>query len=266
MHRKTKMSDILYLMRHLSLKAALVVSAVLISMALWSRFMGNVAPSPTLVAIPRMDNATYNEVFLSTATTTPSAPISRTDLVARQLFSDYAQLVSTGKPSSQQLNSLAERYAEGISNQTMIVSAKKANFADVLVVSDTAENLYAYGKSMAALRTKYAVMAEEDYKDSGTVNPANGTLDSFAKSVADLYTTSAHDALRVQVPISLAANHLAIVNNYFESATAMESIAEASKDPIGAFAAIKIQIANSQKENELFLNIQIAMMSNGVTP
>ncbi len=206
--------------------------------------------------------------FLTGNASQPTATkLSETDLVARQLFSDYIDMHKNGQTSTVNLNELASRYAQGIIEQTPAVSTKKIDVTDVLVVPDSEESLYVYGGNMLAVRAKYAKLAEQEYLKSGA-KPGDdtGAFENFAKVAADLYKTSAEEVLKIPVPTSLTDNHVEIVNNYYESAGAMDTIAEATENPINAFAAINIQTANAQKEGSLFLNIQVAMMANGLTP
>src|SRR3989344_4082732 len=139
--------------------ATLLFSIALIGVALWSRLARD-ANAPKNIAVvsntERLSNDfVYNEVFLKDISSASSTPLSNTDLVARQLFSYFIDLTSRGQASPDNIQDLAERYAEGILNQGTTV-AKKVTLNEISVVLDSEENLSAYSQSVNSILKKYA--------------------------------------------------------------------------------------------------------------
>ncbi|KKU50256.1 MAG: hypothetical protein A3F53_01690 [Candidatus Zambryskibacteria bacterium RIFCSPHIGHO2_12_FULL_48_10] len=243
--------------------SALIVSLIMVGTALWSRLPDN-KPTGNIVAVLNPESAatTREEAFLNTnLNTSSSTPLSTTDILSRQLFADYANLKSRGETSLENLDYLAERYADGILNIEPGTS-KIAAIEELIIIPDSAENIFNYGKAMIALRSKYASAAKEESENAGDLS--QGDFDDFISQAGDLYLNSANELLKIKVPALLAKNHLEIINNYFQSAEAMKTIAESSDDPVKIYAAIQTQVQNTKKEDELFLNVQIAMSTNGI--
>ena len=242
--------------------SALFLSLIMIGAAFWSRFFDN-KPAAGLATVSSPSITPMNdEAFLSANfTDSSSTPLSTTDMLSRQLFSDYADLKSKGETSSENLNYLAERYAEGIMNIRPAAS-KVTAIEQLTIIPDSAENTFNYGKSMIAARSKYAALAKEESEGAGDLNQEG--FGDFITRAGNLYLASANELLKIKVPASLARNHLEIINDYFQTAEAMRTIAESSDDPVKIYAAIQTQIRNAKKEDELFLNIQIAMSAGGI--
>ena len=241
--------------------SALIASLIMIGAAFWFRFP-NEKPAESLITISNPGSAApKSDIDLLSASfeNSSSTPLSTTDMFSRQLFADYADLKSRGEASPANLNFLAERYAEGILNIEPSAS-KVARVEQLSTIPDSAENIFGYGKIMIAARSKYALLAKQESEQVS--DPSQENFDNFILQTGDLYLALANELLGIKVPASLVRNHLEIVNNYFQSAQAMRTIAESSDDPIKIYAAIQTQVRNAKKEDELFLNI--AMSTNGI--
>lgn len=244
--------------------SALFVSLIMVGAAFWLRFSANDKPYESISAVSNRGSAapTREEAFLSAnSRASSSVPLTTTDIFSRQLFGDYASLKSKGETSSENLNYLAERYADGILNLEPSPS-KTATIEQLAIIPDSSENILNYGKSMIAARSKYATKAQKGSEGSGDL--ARGGFNDFISQASALYLASANELMKMKVPASLAKNHLDIINNYFQSAEAMKIIAESTEDPIKIYAAIQAQVQNAKKEDNLFLNIQIAMSTNSI--
>ena len=82
--------------------------------------------------------------------------------------------------------------------------------------------------------------------------------------MGQLYKASADELLSLAVPFSLAENHLALINNHLSSATAMETLSRINDDPLIAYTAMTTQSKNSKEEANLIVEIQTALIANGV--
>lgn len=243
---------------------SLFISLVMIGATIFARLSTN-DDAGGIIAIPNPEprSETKKEIFLSEnqRNTESEGPVmlKAEDVIARQMLSELSELSASGRATSENLNVIANAYVNGIASQK-IVSKKIANIQDLSVMTDTPENIFQYGKEMISLRSKYA---DSVRKISSGVEPNNVTgFNRFIAASGDLYLASANELLRIRVPATLAENHLAIINNYFQSAEALKIIADSPDDPLSMYSAIQTQVQNSKKEGELFLNIQIAMSSN----
>lgn len=253
------------LMPRIKLIVALIVSVTLVGAAFWFKQpQGKDVTSANLLPVLSPTGAKYQEALLKTFSESSPENLSATDMVARQLFSDYVQLDALGQTTTDNFNDLASGYAESIVTRPL-PTPRIINSSDVKIVADTEENLAQYGQSMLSIRAKYKQMISAQNNGGNMEQIENGGLESIMKIAEELYQASAQEILNLAVPVSLLENHVAIVNTYFENVEAAKIISQISTDPISAYSAISVHSNNSQKEEDLFLNIRIAMLANGIT-
>lgn len=255
---------------------ALAVSIALIGGAMWFRFV-RIPPYTTssVVAVsqvdkvntPSPDDAQVLTDFFSTATSTPgtsATTLSQTDLIGRQLFSDYMALKSQGPVTANNIKALAENYAESVKN--VEISIPKVNQGQVIVLPDSETNLIIYSNVMTNLRSKYKnLVATQTENSGGDITDVNSkAFSTFMSAIGKLYKAAANELLFVGVPTSLATNHLNLINHYLETAEVMKLISNTIEDPVRAYAALNIYTKNGEKETELLLNIQKTMLAHGI--
>ena len=252
------------------LTIALSMSIALIGGATWFRF-GQTTYIPSDITSVDKPGALssgneFLEDFLATNTpiapaTTPTEPFSKTDLIGRQLFSDYIGLASRNQTTPGEINALAERYAASIMDFNAPAPIEQSQ---IVVVLDSEVNLATYGDRVASIRNKYKNLVATRYGGGGVLNVDSLAFSTFTNAVGKLYRASANELLTLRVPASLAQNHLDLINNYLGSAAAMESLGDISKDPAHALAALNVQAKNTEEETGLLLNIQTTLMANGI--
>src|SRR3989344_8385598 len=245
---------------------AIFFSIILIGGALWFRFVRIPPYSAHLASLQKIEQPpsgnTLLEDFYNADTafaTTSATALTKTESVGRGLFSDYIGLKSQGTVSSSSINALASKYAESIANFDL--SIQKTNRDQIISVPETEANLTIYGNTMANIRNKYKNLVATQVQNSGS-GPADirsQTFSTFMGKIGKIYQASADELLLVKVPVSLAENHMNLINNYLESAKVMEYLGNTSKDSAQAYAAITIYVKNSGKESALLLNIQKKM-------
>jgi len=255
-------------MSRIKLTIALSIAVALIGGATWSRFFQTTPQEAYLVSVPEIEQLSSEEEFLedfvdtgASLSTGPAAPLSETDLVGRQLFSDYIELASMGQTSSENLNTLATKYANNILNGP---SVGRIEINQIIIVPNSEENLSRYSQSITFIRNKYKNLAEGQYRTSEISDVNSPAFKTFMSAAGKLYRASANELLGVQTPISLAEDHRALINNYLGSALAMEALANISNDPVSAYAALNTQAKNTKEETDLLLKIQMAMIANGI--
>jgi len=249
--------------------SALLVSVALIGGATWIR-LSPIDPSPAqITSAPKIERSSSGNLEdLADAdpsfSTTSASQLAPTDLIGRQLFTDYLALRTQGKTTPDDISALANKYAEDIKNSDLSIPKVAQN--QITILPDSAEQLALYGNAMASIRTKYKnlVATQVEVSGSNITDIGSRTFSTFMGAVSKLYQSSANELLALEVPASLAENHLNLINNYLESTEVMTLLSNISKDPIQAYAAINIYAQHTEKEAELFLYIQKVMMANGI--
>ena len=251
---------------------ALAVSMALIGGAMWFRFVRIPPYAAESVSVQEIEQSPSEDAFLKDLLNTDTSPsatsttttLSQTDLIGRRLFSDFMALKSRGEVTPDDINALAENYAESIKN--IDISIPKVNPNQIIVLPDSEKNLTLYGNAMANIRNKYknlvAIQAENG--GDGIRDVSSQAFSTFMGAVGKLYQASVNELLLVGVPTTLALNHINLINNYLESAEIMKLLSDTAKEPVRAYAALNIYAQHTEQESELFLNIQKTMMANGI--
>jgi hypothetical protein len=252
---------------------AILLSLVLILIASWHRFYLAPTSDEDLIVINSENKMSEDFLLdiLNTAETknfaTPPTPerLSKTDILARNLFTDYAESNHKGLDSSADLEKIADKYSDLILEESQ-VGYTPVSISELSVVSDGVESLNIYGKKMLNLR-KEGIQEMESASSRSSMNQV-GEQDyqEFFTKAAQLYNASAEEMVGIKVPKSLAGNHLRIINIYLQNAVALASLSKINDDPFAAIGAAKTQSVNSQIETELFLNIELALMAVGLSP
>ena len=271
-HKKEIISDILKVMPRIRFIGALAISIALIGGAMWFRFVRIAPYTAQVISVSEVEPLSSEDSLLltdffsteTTLSTTSTTTLSQTDLIGRQLFTDYMALKSQGELTPDDIKALAGKYAESIKNSD--VSIPKANINQIIVLSDSEVNLAAYGNAITNIRNKYKNLVTTEAQNSGgdITDTSSQAFSTFMGAVGKLYKSAADELLLVRVPTSLAQNHVDLINNYLESAEVMTSISGTAKDPIRAYATLSIYAQHSEKESELLLNIQKTLMANGI--
>src|SRR3989338_452047 len=252
--------------------SALVISIALVGGALWFRFVrippyANQAVSVSQVETFSSDSDPLLTDFFNTEASLPATSttaLSQTDLIGRQLFTDYLALKSEGKTTPDDINAFAASLAESIKNVNL--SIPKINPNQVIVLPESETNLATYGNTMTNIRNKYKnLVATQTGNSGGDITDTNSSaFSTFMSALGKLYKAAANELLLVGVPASLATNHINLINYYLETAEVMRLIGNTSKDSLQAYAALNIYIKNSGRESELLLNIQRTFMAHGI--
>lgn len=251
---------------------AIFASLILIAVASWQRFGFGTTSAGSLVVI-NQDNVMGEDFLIdvlndstdSRLLSPPREPetLTKTDAISRQLFAEYLESSSQGLTSPADLQELGSKYADLVLAEN-VLGYQPALINEIRLLPDTEENLKNYGQKMLQLRAEQGRQAGQLSQDSTAIQSSNRALEEFFSEVAELYTEAGKELKKISVPQALAGNHLAIINIYLENAEISRKISKMSADPLVAVSAMSKQNVNSQKEEGLFANIQLAMMANGV--
>src|SRR3989344_4032362 len=223
------------------LALSLTISVLLIGVASWYRFGTVKVSQPNLVAV-ELTEGDYEEIvedFTGPKEVSPIAtstkPLTSTDLVGRQLISDYVSLAGSGQVTDADILALADRYVEGLPT---LSSAPTISYTDLKLVSDNKNNFQNYADTLTKIFNEYQASTNKiqiNESDLETLSPA------FYSSVATLSTAYASATFKlkiVAVPSSLGPSHLELVNIYLSTVAATNAISKTEQDSTAAFAAL----------------------------
>jgi hypothetical protein len=213
---------------------------------------------------PIEDTASVALADLSSAqSTSTSADLTDTDLIARQLVSDYLDLAANGQDTDDNIATLADKYTSNISN---IDNSTKINISNLNIVTDTKEHFQNYADSFTAIYAKYEDLLSSEYNDNKDEDMSVGqpALLSFSNALEVVYGREAKELQSLPVPASLSDAHMRLINNYLSSESSFASIQDASKDPANAFAGIVIEKKNQEEEQTIIAEIEKILTDNGI--
>jgi hypothetical protein len=205
----------------------------------------------------------FNQALGKTSTTTPTN-LTSTDLIGRQMFSDYMSLVSRGQATDENITKLANTYAQGMLKVNQGQSTKITD-EELKITGDTQTAFQIYATQTANILNKYSSLFRKNLNQvgiSGEVAPEN--LSKFGTVLYPIYQQLAEELIKISVPLSLKETHLNLVNSYLESAYNLETLKKLNSDPVTALAAFNTQITNFETEMTLINNIKVFLGSKGV--
>jgi len=251
--------------------SALSISIALIGGALWFRF-GKVEYVPqNIVVLENIDTLTSEDSSLAdfklSTTTGSNEPLTSTDQLSRQLFSDFITLKSQDQVTSSNIDVIATKYAESISSADISsIPVNAVNINQIVVVSDTEENFASYGAAIINIRAKYKnLVASLSGESTNLTDPESGAFYVFMGEAGKLYQVAAKELISIRTPVSLSSNHMSLINSYLKSAGLMELISNTPQDPLKAYPALNTYIQSSGEESALLLNIQQILQAYGIT-
>ncbi|MEK7227528.1 MAG: hypothetical protein AAB641_01390 [Patescibacteria group bacterium] len=260
-----KISDTIKAMARFNIVFAILLSLTLIGGASWFRFAKAIEYSPDLVTLEPgnqndlLENTLVEELSSASPPKTSSEPFSETDLVSRQLFSDYVQLTSQGRATPNNLSSLASKYTESILNSKIEPDIDRSQ---IIVVSDSSANLKFYNQQVFALRSRYAGLMSSASRPTAINDIDDPEFKRVMTYAGKLYQEAANELMQLPVPSSLSENHLKLIENYLSSSEALETLTHASEDPVRTYAALNLHAQNTEAEDSLLSNIQIRVLSS----
>ena len=248
------------------LALSLTISVLLIGVASWYRFGTVKVSQPNLVAV-ELTADDYKEIVADftgpkeVVMASSTKPFTSTDLVGRQLISDYVSLAGSGQVTDADILALADRYVEGLPT---LSSAPTISYTDLKLVSDNKNNFQNYADTLTKIFNEYQASTNKiqiNESDLETLSPA------FYSSVATLSTAYASATFKlkiVAVPSSLGPSHLELVNIYLSTVAATNAISKTEQDSTAAFAALIHLNKDLERRTALLEEIAQILNSNGI--
>ncbi len=210
------------------------------------------------------DNVAYTNGSI-TDSSTSSASTNQTDILSKQVFSNFMVLRQSGNLNDTSIQSLADQLS------SQIIASRQANkiytVADLRVTSNATETeLKNYGNEFFLLRIKYqnAFIGAIIAPDSPLIDTTDaGPINTYAL-LGNLYAWITADLLKMTVPDKLVSLHLEILNNYSGSAYGLKQFGQLETDPIAALSGLRLYGANSDQEELIIGKIAAYFVQNGI--
>jgi len=252
---------------------ALCISVLLVGGATWIRFSPSTSNTEAgLVAVETDREALQNyfdeEVLpilekgaipASKDVSTPK-PLTGTDMVGRQLLTDYIQLASTGQASQKDILALAENYVDSIPT---LSSAPAITYAELTLGQNDKASLQKYADSLTLIYNSYASAMRRAESNMGS-GPTSSDFYSFAGRAAIAYQGAADKLRALKTPSILAQAHLGLTNYYLAASASMKTISQTEDDPASAFAGLLAISESVREEKGLWKDVQYILNSNGI--
>lgn len=194
------------------------------------------------------------------AALTYSAPkaLSPTEALSRELFVGYASAIQDGSLGSGEANAAALGALS--TNVSSLTAAKEYTIADLKVASDIPVDVYEPALNRALKKT----LAVREYE-----------LTTFARAVADedfsaleplvaattVYAEVTNDLVNMNVPSSVAVQHLAFVNNFSALAHATALLTTWNGDPLDGLNLVN-NFAKAEKDFGNAVSLLYAIIDN----
>ena len=255
-----------------NLALALSVSILLVGYASWTRFISDDKAAPTLIAIEQKtsDEGEYLDVlsdFLepkassTTEAIVSAKPVSQSEMLSRQLLSDYIGLASSGQATDGTITALADKYVRAV---PLLNQHESVSQFDLRIVSDTKENLQNYADGLKKIHQEYALTITGANSGNIDFKTLNSDLYSFAAIFGKTYTDTATKLKNLPVPSALVKAHLELTNTYLSSGASMTAISKIEEDSATAFAGLIAINKNLGRENALLVEITHILNSYGI--
>lgn len=243
---------------------ALFLALLLVGGATWMRVKNSRAASPSLVSVDTPALEIYNSDDFwknNSASSTPNAPKSDTDLIARSLLLDYVNLATSGQASEENLTALADKYAEKI---PALKNADSIGLADLNAVSNTIENFQHYDSEATRIHVKYSGRIDQVYRPEEDLTTLGPELYSFLDGVGSEYESMALELQNLPVPFSVADLHMQLINAYLSTAAGLRALSKIDENPAGALSGLVTVRSKFKEEQDIIQEINQVLNKNGI--
>ncbi|MBX4200088.1 hypothetical protein KW790_01340 [Candidatus Parcubacteria bacterium] len=207
-----------------------------------------------------LDGDTVTDLSVPTSSTSTDN-LSTTDLIGRSLLSDYINLAANGEDTEDNVNALANKYADQVPTLTI---SQELKASDVQTVDDTQSNYQKYADAFTKIHKTYVDYINKTGIQKKNITDLGPDLYFAARAFSIAYTQAGDSLKSLPVPLSLASLHLQLVNSYYSSGAAMLAISKTENDSASAFAGLVTLSSNLKIEDSLMAEITKTINSHGV--
>lgn len=249
-----------------SILSALFVSVALIGGAGWFKTTNVKNPPQSITSVDRASGSgldTYTPTNVADLSTNSldneGANLTTTDLVGRQLISDYLSLAGGNAVSEESLTQLGEKYANSIAD---IENSTKIDPSTLTTVPDTKTNLEKYSEELSLIENS---RVDELNRISENESVANESLVyKTAGDISSIYEDAGDRLMKMSVPSSLLTLHTNLVNSYLSVSAGMKSLSQVDEDSILSFAGVISAQSGIQAGQTIVRDIVEILIKNDV--
>jgi hypothetical protein len=234
---------------------ALIACLAMVSWAAWYRLSSTPSVAAALAAVdtPAQSQDYYDELLakvMNTASSTRATaaePLTATDLISRQLVSDYISLAQKGQVTSDSLEALSSQYAGSLAELTQ---ADRITLQDVKVVEDTPVAIQEYMEAIAVIYQQSAAALSGNTEEAISTSLAKKDYTFFTK-INEAYTKQANALKTLSVPASFIEAHIDLVNANLLKVAAFTALAKIDDDSAMALAGVVTLSQTAEAETQV---------------
>ncbi len=190
---------------------------------------------------------------------------NKTDVLSRQVFSNFMVLKTSGSLNNQNVDYLANDLSSQILDS--VSGARVYSSADLKIVENASlEDLKIYGNSFFLIRDKYQnlYISKSIAHDSPFIDSSEtGIVNSFSL-ISEIYSKILPDLIKLPVPSQLTSVHLKLINLYSSSAYSLKKYINIDNDPVSAIAGLSQYGKNATQEESTVEQIANYFRQSGI--
>ncbi len=195
-------------------------------------------------------------------------PETFTETIGQQFFAQFLVNKATdgGKITTENANDIANSMLSTM-DQYAKPGESAYKIADLKTVPATTENMKSYGNQMGAIMKKhFASLPKNELEVLGeALSEQNASKLESLTPLSLAYKKTAEEATVLNIPETLANDHLTVINNFYQIAKEINSMQKAFSDPALTLVAVKQYQTTSKDANQSLQNIDAYFSINLIT-
>ncbi len=195
-------------------------------------------------------------------------PETFTETIGQQFFAQFLVNKATdgGKITTENANDIANSMLSTM-DQYAKPGENAYKIADLKTVPATTENIKSYGNQMGAIIKKYfdPISEGEITLLVQAVKDEDSLILEKLKPISSAYKNTTEEAAVLNIPETLAGDHLVIINNFYQIAKEISAMEKAFNDPALALIALKQYLDTSDSARTALKAIQSNFLANQIT-
>jgi hypothetical protein len=245
--------------------SAIVIAILLILFSLWSRLPKIDTSEGQLVkntTDTKVTNILSNPIPLNLGTST-EIDLNNTEVVSRQMFSDYINLSASGNSTSEEIASIAGKYIDAI---PVIKSGIHENLdiTDIKTNANIKINFEKYELAVKQIHEKYGELIKTAYPGNDILSGYSSETYAYLGQMSAAYIDMANEILKVPAPLEISLKHLQLINNYLLTGKAMKILSSSASDPTTLVAAISAINDSINQQNDIINSINQILIKNTI--
>ena len=196
------------------------------------------------------------------AKTSESKPLTMTDQIGRDLFTQYWQIHQAGLDSDQSvMDSVSSRFADQVA---AVATPVAYSSADVKATTDlNSSSVVNYAKNLMSV-LKNIPTSDAASIANDALNNKNGVTLSQIDPLIETYESIIAAMKNIPVPQGFVTYHVNLLNGISTVLFNAEALRKTDVDPIRGLAAISIYIQGMEQISNSLANLQSAFTASGI--